>query len=448
MTPFDAWHLPAIATNQLEIREHTFDNLHARVPQLTPAQLATTLDSIISARSEVLLRMTTDDIVAAIDAAARRLASPTSPEGEQARLLLPLATGYSMQTVEDVLEHMAADWRTPSLQTLVSRELPTPAEVQKAPALAAHVFSGNVPGVAVTAMIRSLLVIAATFGKTASGEPVLSVLFARALAAVDPDLARCVAVTYWPGGDEALEAVMLDRADALVIYGGAETIESLRLRAGSDTRVIVHGPRISFGIVGRDADASCAKAIACATAAYDQQGCVSPHAVFVERGGRLEPRELARDVAEELKLLSIRLPRRRFSPGEALAVRELRTRSEFRAIAGAATEVFGPEDLSFSVLYDDVLELPVSCLNRTLFIIAIDSFEQLDAVLAPHREILQSVALSGFKGEREMRLERVLVGAGVGRIATFEKLPWPPKWWHHAGSEPLRELLSRTDTEA
>ena len=35
------------------------------------------------------------------------------------------------------------------------------------PRLAAHVFSGNVPGVAVTSLVRSLLVKAATLGKTA-----------------------------------------------------------------------------------------------------------------------------------------------------------------------------------------------------------------------------------------------------------------------------------------
>ena len=37
---------------------------------------------------------------------------------------------------------------------------------------------------------------------------------------------------------------------------------------------------------------------------------------------------------------------------------------------------------------------------------------------------------------------------GVSRIAPMEKVPWPPSWWHHDGSGPLRDLVRWTDLES
>jgi hypothetical protein len=295
--------------------------------------------------------------------------------------------------------------------------------------------------VAVTSIIRSLLVRAATLGKTASGEPVLPVVFARTLATIAPDIASALAVTYWRGGSERLEAVALQAADAVVVYGGAATVESLRARVRPDARLLVHGPRISFGIVGRAATLAVARDIACATAAYDQQGCVSPHVVYVERGGAIEPKALAQAIARELEAIEATQPRRRLSHSEALAIRQLRAEVEFRGFAGADTAVFGPDHTGYTVLYDDTLTLPVSCLNRTLFVIPIAAAEDLVPVLAPHHDLLQSVALAGFPTPRSSRIIALLVQSGVTRITTFQRLPWPPMWWQHDGHGPLAEFL-------
>ena len=452
MKPFAAWHLPGLQRSDLEMEQRTFGELPAEVPRLTPAQLQTVLAHIVAARERVLRKTPVRDIVAAIDAAAQRLSESTTVAP-----LLCAATGYSAEVIDDVLAHMIADWRRDSLQTLLQLELGDATVLDEfvtgsqrstravGPALSAHIFSGNVPGVAVTSMVRALLVKSATFGKTASGEPVLPVLFAQALQAVAPAVAECLAVTYWTGGSENLESVLLDHADTLVIYGGEETVASLRARAHPRTRIVEHGPRVSFGVVGCDVDIPIAADIAYATAAYDQQGCVSPHAVFVERGGSREPRDLARDVANELGKLAAAMPRRRLTHAESLAIRQLRAQTEFRGIAGGAAEVFSAEDTGYTVLYDDAPAFPVSCLNRTLNIIAIESFEQLRAVLQPQRARLQSSAVACFNDLRMGAVAELLVDCGVCRISTFKDLPWPSMWWHHDGRGPLRELISWVD---
>ena len=82
-----------------------------------------------------------------------------------------------------------------------------------------------------------------------------------------------------------------------------------------------------------------AAAIARAVAAYDQQGCVSPHAVYVQAGG-VDAMELAAAIARELEVLAESLPARRLNAAEAIAIRGARDRAEFRSIAGNAQRVF------------------------------------------------------------------------------------------------------------
>lgn len=442
MRSFDAWHLPGLAPDELTLATYTFGSLSVRAPVLTVTQLQRVIAHVTAARANVLKQMPRAEIVSAIDAAAERVV-----RDEQTAELLTDVTGYSRATVDDVLAHMARDWSTASLARLLQQELgeaaPT-ATLVSGPRLAFHVFSGNVPGVAVTSIIRSLLVRAATLGKTASGEPVLPVLFAGALGAVQPRLADCLAVTYWPGGSEPLENVALEAADAIIVYGGAETVRSIAARAGVETRLVVHGPRQSLGVVGRNASLAVAPAIARATAAYDQQGCVSPHVVYVERGGSLDARALARAVAAELKSLAMSLPRRTVSAGEAIAIRDARTRAEFRDDA----EVFAADDTSYTVIYDEDDALVTSCLNRTLYVKPIDDVSVLNVLLAPHRDVLQSVALAGFSAAQRTAIFHQLSECGVTRITTFEELPWPPMWWHHDGRGPLQELLFWHDLES
>lgn len=430
MRAFDAWHLPGLKPEELESASYHFGNLEIRAPQLTPDQLQRVIQHIGRAREE-LRNAPADDIIRAIDAAAREIGSDPAT-----RDLLCAVTGYSSPTVDEILGHMVADWGRPSLEDLLRSELEG-AGRPIGPRLAFHIFSGNVPGVAVTSIIRSLLVRAATLGKTASGEPVLPVLFARALQRSAPRLADSLAVTYWPGGTEALETTAIQAADAIIVYGGAETVRDVAARAPAGTNLVVHGPKLSIGLVGRSAALDVAGPIARAVAAYDQQGCVSPHVVYVESGGGFDARALARAIAGELEKLSATIPRRAIDAAEAIAIRDARTRAEFRDNA----EVFGPHETTYTVIYDEDVTLTASCLNRTLYVKPIADAASLRSVLLPHRSVMQSIAIAGYRAEEIESFAAMLGDAGITRITTFEALPWPPMTWHHDGRGPLRELL-------
>ena len=433
---FDGWHLPGLRDEELKLETRRFGALDIRTPALEPAQLQTVIHYITGAR-EQLQAAPMDEIVTAIDAAANDIGGDNT-----ARELLIAATGYSRATIEEILAHMVRDWSRESLEELLHAELRGIAN-PIGPRLAFHVFSGNVPGVAVTSIIRSLLVRAATLGKTASGEPVLPVLFAKALARAAPPLAESLAVVHWPGGTEALESVALKAADAIIVYGGGDAVEQIARRAPRATNLVIHGPRISLGLVGGSAGLDVAGAIARAVAAYDQQGCVSPHAVYVEEGAIVNARDLARRISDELAALATSLPRRALDAAEAIAIRDARTRAEFRDNA----EVFGPEETTYTVIYDEDVELSASCLNRTLYVKPIANASMLRDILAPHRNVMQSVAVAGFDRAKITSIAALLANVGVTRITSFEKLPWPPMTWHHDGRGPLSELLIWQDIE-
>jgi len=446
---FDAAHLPlAHARETFAVVQS--EDVHVHAPVLTADDVRDVCARLIAARA-ALARMSTSRIIDAIDAATIRLA-------EDAALppLLAACTRSSLPMAGHVLQRMLQDWRAPVLHALVRAELGDAgvldgfharddgaARHAQGPPLALHVFAGNVIGVAVTSIIRSLLVRSAVLGKSAAGEPVLAPAFARALAHVDPEVGACVAVTYWRGGDEALEAAALEHAEIVVHYGGADAIASLRRRA-PHTTFVEHGPRVSVALVNAPAPTHAAADLASAVAMFDQQGCVSPQVAYVV-GGREQARAFAADVASELHALQQSLPRGRIDAAEAAAIREVRARAEFRAIAGADIGMWGGESLDYTVILGDDLAFEGSCLNRTLIVKQAHTVDAVIDALRPVRSLLQTAGIAGF--DRASGIAHRLADIGVTRITTLAGMPWPPMTWQHDGRGPLRELVRFVDDE-
>ena len=451
-----------------ELRTLDVGGLACRYPAPGPGLIEATAAALRSA-GRGLVERPVSEIVDALDAAAARLADPDDPLRRQADRLLPAATGYSPAQSTLVLDRMTADWRGDRLRALLRAELGDPAVLdgfvamgpgRRARAygarLAFHVFAGNVPGVAVTSMIRSLLVKSPVLGKLASGQPVLPVLFADAVASVDPGLAGALAVTYWPGGSEAAgaaaaEAAAVEAADLVVVYGGDAVEAAFRARVPPPRRLVVHGPRFSAGIVGRAAltgdPGPLARAVARSVAAFDQHGCVSPHALWVEDPGGDGAAAFAGALADALEAVEAELPRGAVGPGEAGAIQQERGAAELRGHATGRVRVFASPDTSWTVVLDDDPAFRPSCLNRFLYVHPVGAVEEALDALRSVGGRLQSVALAGVEGVARDRLAHALAAVGATRVTTFDALPWPPPPWHHDGGSPLRELLRWVDLE-
>jgi hypothetical protein len=467
-TVIDAFHLPALP--HLSTTTWSYGRGEAavelRIPQLTPALLRSQTDALLDVQGRHLEKRPVGSIVAVIDRVAARFADPADALRRTAEAALPHITGYSLPMVRRLLDVMSADWRAGRLRALLELEFGDPgvldgfrprgaaAGLSRAfgPKLATHIFSGNVPGVAVTSLIRSLLVKGATLGKTAAGEPLLPALFAQALAAEDEELGRCVAVTYWPGGNEELEKVALSASGAVIVYGSNDVVAAVRARTPPDARFLGYAHKLSFGVVGREvlsgtAALDAATAAAGAVAAFDQQGCVSPHLFYVEEGGETTPVEWARILADRMAEIENTLPRGMLSPREAAAIRQLRGEAEFAQLAHTGTELHAsPEGTAWTVVFEpDPAFLP-SCLNRVVRVKPISRLENVPLLVETIGRFLQTVGVAAG-AERRSWLAAELGRAGASRVTDLDRMAWPPPAWHHDGRPPLLDLVRWCDLE-
>ncbi len=404
------------------------------------------------------------ELVTRVGRVGERFLDSSDPIRREAIDLLGPTAGISEEMASEILTGMARDWTAERLAELLRREFDDPGVLDgfrrldegrsvraRGPLLIFHVGAGTVPGVSVTSMIRSLLVKSAVLLKPGLGDVVLPVLFAEALAEEAPELSDAIAVTYWPGGSSPLEGLALEKAEAVVAYGGNEAISALKARTPVTTRFIPYHHRVSVGLVGREAltverAPLVARMAARAVSMFDQRGCVSPQAIYVEEGGAVDPEQWATMLASAMAEVEAELPGGHLTAQEASAVHQVRGSAELREASGSGVRVFKADESFWTVILEDEMRFAPSCLNRVVSVVPTPDLYGVAGSLGEVGRYLQTVAIAGA-GERLETLAESLCRAGATRVTSFEKAPWPPPWWRHDGASVLTGLISWIDLE-
>ena len=469
-TTFDACRLPAFSselpTGPPTLVWETIDvseSVAVRYPAW-PGDAAERLLEVLREAGARLADVPVRDLVACVGRVADRFLDSSDPIRHRAIDLLVPTAGLSKEMASEILTGMARDWTAERLTELLRRELQDPGVLDgfcrldegrsvraKGPLLTFHVGAGTVPGVSVTSMIRALLVKSAVLLKPGLGDVVLPVLFAEALAEEAPELSDAMAVTYWPGGSSPLEGLALQRAEAVVAYGGNEAIRSLRVRTPVTARFIAYHHRVSVGLVGREALTAeraphVAQMAARAVSMFDQRGCVSAHAIYVEEGGAVDPGEWAALLASAMADLEAELPGGELTAADASAVHQMRGSAELREASGKGVRVFRADESFWTVILEDEMGFTRSCLNRVVSLFPAPDLGAVVDSLGELRSYLQTVAIEGAEDRLPM-LAEALCRAGATRVTTFEKAPWPPPWWHHDGDSVFAGLIRWIDLE-
>lgn len=467
MTEF-AGHLPGLPREAIGWRHVAHAawgrEVEIALPQLDAGQAGALCGHVREQGRRVLHAMETGRIVAAIDQAVARLLDRSHPVRAKADELLPVVTGHDPETVGLALTSYLKSFRAPQLRRFLAEDFRDPGMLDafrpapkgglvraQGPELLLHVWAGNVPALSLWSLICGLLVKAGTIGKVASAEPLMAGWFAGLLAEIDPELGACLAILGWKGGQDACEPVFLREADTVMAYGTDATLTALRDRLPVSTRFLGHGHRIGFAMIAREAlDSRKAPALARLAAQdivrWEQQGCYSPQAIFVERGGPVAPAVFARHLAQELAALAYRHPRRALAPAEANALAQWRGRQEIAAAAGES-ELLGQAGASWGVAHAEAgAALLPSGLNRTVRTVALDDLAEVAGLVAPHRRFLQTAGLAASP-ERLLALSEQLAAAGVTRIAALGRMTAPEAGWHHDGRFSLLDLVSFCEIE-
>ena len=394
------------------------------------AALAARLDAAVRARPRARpLRET----VAALAAAAARWRADAALAAA-----LPAATQLSPQMVAAAMSIAAEAFDPGAMTALVERELGAGAASRPAPdgpALVAHVLASNVPALALPAVAHACLVGAAVLVKSGRDDPLSAPAFQRALEAVDPALAATVVTAYWPGGDAEREDALFRRADVLVVTGSDRTLTALG--AGPFGDVVAHGPRMSVALVGRRALAHpdrVAEALALDVALHDQRGCLSPHAVYVETGGRVEPRAFAERVAAALDTVRARLPAGARDVGDRARIGLAATEAEWLPGVAAFARPGG------LVIYEPSARLRPTCGLRTIRVHPLSGPQELAPLLG--EGMVECVGLAGVD---PAPLVEALRERGVSRICPVGRMQRPSLSWPRGQHAPLGVLRGDRD---
>src|SRR5512140_3379028 len=313
------------------------------------------------------------------------------PERVRVERELSATTGYSRPVVTAGLDRLFGVISEEALATWWRRSRPDSAAPGRG--IAAVVAAGNIPGIAIFPMIASLMAGRPVLVKTSSREPLLAGAFAATLARVDPELASSCAVVAWKGGDEALEDVLLGRAERILAFGRETAIASLSRRFPG--RVAAYGPGLSIIVVGSEASLQerTTSAAALDIAIWDQQGCLSPHAVYVE-GDYDQACRFGEMLAVALSEIEGDLPHGAIGVEEAALIRAARSDAEARRAAGKGTRLWTPENgPGWTVIAEPDSAFRPSCLHRTIRVHALEDLSRLPSIFAQYRPYLQAAGV-------------------------------------------------------
>jgi Acyl-CoA reductase (LuxC) len=327
------------------------------------------------------------------------LADPESALGRRARTQLPATSGLSGAMVEWGLSHSLAGLDHAQLCALAA-SVPAPhgrALRVRPGRLCAVVLSGNVFTAVLRAALWPLLLGWPVLAKASSRDDTLPQLLAQALTESDPRLGSAFAAVTFAADQAAALAALLAHADAVSVFGSDATVAAVRAQLRADAAFQGHGHGLGAAFVGGAAlqgeavARAAAQAFADDVAAYDQRGCMSPHAVWVEAGAPVSPEGFGRLLHEALGALAARLPRGPL-PFEA-AAQEL----SYRGVAAVVGTL--REGASHAVAVEEHGVLRVSPGHRNVQVLSTAGPAALCAALAPLGVHLKCLGVAGIAPE-------------------------------------------------
>jgi hypothetical protein len=387
--------------------------------------------------------------VQALGRVLERFRSSDSAERRRLERELPEATGFAAATVREGLALALAEFSAATLEALVEHELGTLGKGRLATGFEATavVLGGGVPTPALLALATPLLLGSPVLARSSSHDPVTARVFASALAAEAPALAGNLELVSFPSDDDAALRELL-AAPCVVAFGSDDTMARLGARLATTQRFVRHGHRLSVAVLGQAAHsghalAQAAAAIARDVALWDQQGCLSPVALYVLGVERVPDALLAALVAAFVEAAQ-RWPRGRVSAqASAHSVAE-RDTAELRAAAGGDVRIHAGRD--FTLVAEPDAEFRGSPLHRFLRLHPVASAEHLLECLAELGPHLAAVGVAGVDAEVDA-LAPELAALGAARVCSLGRLQCPPLAWCHDQPGVLLPLARLTDIE-
>jgi acyl-CoA reductase-like NAD-dependent aldehyde dehydrogenase len=467
---FDAFYLPSDVERESETSVQRFgpphDAIELRLATVTPASIGTWIESIRSARAERLAHRPSAEIHRVLERVAQRFLDPQSPVRRNAIAWLARSGRFSTPMIERALTDTFAPLAAGGVSRWVASELGSAAALDRpmpdrrgvprqafGPEWMLQIYAGNVPGLPVWPFYSALAMKAALFAKTSSQEPVLAPLLARTIAEEDPDLGSCIAVAWWKGGTDELDRAAIGRAPAVLAFGGENATAKIARETDPEARIVLHGSKVSVAYISsaaltRAGLVDLASRAAYDVALYDQQGCLSPHAFYVERGGDIGPAAFASALGGALEALRDGLPRREPDADQSARIQLYRAQAYFEeAQESSGSHVLASsEGTDWTLVYENGARFEPTPAYRTVRVHAVSGADEVAVVLAPEARYIEAIAVEA-RGKERATLAAAFAATGVPRIAALGSLQRPTLSGTHGGVHRILPFLKWSTVE-
>jgi hypothetical protein len=214
-------------------------------------------------------------------------------------------------------------------------------------------------------------------------------------------------------------------ADVRVAWGGKSAVESvLNYPKKYWAQDAIFGPKYSFAVISKDSVSEddlgdLAYRLALDASVFEQQGCNSPHTVFIEEGGLVSPRRFAEALGHGMEKVLKRIPKPSVSGNEASTIVTIRAEYDFLG------EVYSSQGTEWTVIYSDEEGMADACYSRTLFVRPVSSIESVLSFISHHH---QSMGLSALDPQRT-NFAQDACARGIERVTEIGKMsvydhPW------------------------
>ena len=165
--------------------------------------------------------------------------------------------------------------------------------------LVAVILAGNIFTAALRAVFIPLFFGNRVLIKSSSRETLFPKLMQLTLRQHDPELAEQIMIVDASREEMTADTQMLNYANVVSVYGSDSTIREIESTLEDTSTLLAHGHGLGLAYIdansihNEDEAIELAKKLALDIAAYDQHGCLSPHAIYMSPDNNVTPQHFA-----------------------------------------------------------------------------------------------------------------------------------------------------------
>jgi len=293
-----------------------------------------------------------------------------------------------------------------------------------APRSILHILSGNTPHAALQTILRGLLLGSHNLVKIPSVGLGKMEGFSSLLP---PGLASKLECS------RRLEEGWLERAEAWVVFGGDSTVAEFRAKCPPRIPFQAHGHKVSLAVVLDDPECLSCPLAARDVSLFEQQGCLSPHVIYVAD----DARRYAAALALEMERFALANPVSPMPLAVQAEIAHARADWEFRASGDRDVRVW--KGNGWTVVLENGDGFPVSPMHRFIFVKPLP--EDLFSCIGHLSSHLGGLGIWPGTPASALRF----AGAGFSRICPIGRMQDTPFTWHADSRQNFASLVRWVD---